>query len=112
MKDISELLFERFRQLAKEKFSSSVLCRCISSYWQGSGYYEKLKAKMSNSDVVELFKNKEGNKVLLELIYSEADSSFKSRISSAINNLMPSKFNSSKWSNVRGGKSSNRMVSS
>jgi uncharacterized protein YkuJ len=49
---------------------------------------------------VELFKNKEGNKVLLELMFSRADESFKNRIMKAIEKFMPSKFNSSKWVGV------------
>jgi hypothetical protein len=46
---------------------------------------------------LELFKNKEGNKVLLELMTSQADFGFKNKISGAISNYLPSKFNASKW---------------
>jgi hypothetical protein len=65
---------------------------------------------------VELFKNKEGNKVLLELMFSQADESFKSRIMNAIEKFMPSKFNSSKWvgvgvNPVKRGKGSNLSLS-
>jgi len=58
MKAISEYLLVKFKILAKEKFSSSVLCKCISSYWRGTTYYQKLKSKISSGEIIELFKNK------------------------------------------------------
>lgn len=70
LKGISEFIFSKLRPLAKEKFSSSVICKCISSYWRGTSYYDRLKSKMNTSEIVELFKNREGNKVLLELMVS------------------------------------------
>lgn len=112
MRVMSEFLFMKFRILAKEKFSSSVLCKCISSYWRGSNYYHKLRSKISSAEIVELFKNKEGNKVLLELMYSEIENSFKDKVSTAISHFFPSKFNSSKWNNLFGSFGSFRMTNS
>ena len=97
MREISEFIFSKFRALAKEKFSSSVICKCLSTYWRETDYLKGLKSKLNTGEIVELFKNKEGNKVLLELMNSQADEGFKGRIMKAIEKFMPSKFNSSKW---------------
>jgi len=68
LKGISELILNKFKKLAKEKFSSSVLCKCVNTYWKNTEYYECLKAKLSSSDLLDLFRNREGNKILLELM--------------------------------------------
>lgn len=55
-------------------------------------------------EILGLFRNKEGNKVLLELMSSSEDFAFKKKIISAISNDLPSKFNASKWTGPTGSK--------
>lgn len=104
LKGISEFIFSKFMLFSKEKFSSSVLCKCISNYWKGSDFYDRFKSRLSPADILGLFRNKEGNKVLLELMSSQADFAFKNKIKSAISNDLPSKFNASKWTGSTGSK--------
>ena len=49
LREISEFIFTKLRALAREKFSSSVICRCLSSYWRDTDYLNRLKSKLNTA---------------------------------------------------------------
>lgn len=62
---ITERIFFSFCHYAIGKFASSVLLKCITIYW-GTHYLEAAVAALSHRQVLELFRNKDGNKILVE----------------------------------------------
>ena len=61
---ITERILSRFFFYSVGKFSSNVLIKCISAYWVDKSVYKTLRG-LNNSQIVEIFRNKDGNKVLL-----------------------------------------------
>jgi hypothetical protein len=61
---ITERILSRFTHYAVGKFASNVLLKCISCYWTDRRIYSSLKC-ISNGQIVEIFRNKDGNKILL-----------------------------------------------
>ena len=41
--------------------------KCISVYWNDLGIYDSLK-ELPKNQVIEIFRNKDGNKILLEIM--------------------------------------------
>lgn len=61
---ITQAILSKFAQYAIGKFSSNVILKCISVYWTDKNIYNSLK-ELPNNQVVEIFRNKDGNKILL-----------------------------------------------
>lgn len=49
------------------KFASNVLLKCISTYWTDKRVFQSLKS-LNSTQVLEIFRNKDGNKILLEIM--------------------------------------------
>jgi len=64
---ITEIILSKFAFYANGKFSSNVILKCISIYWTDQSIYSSLKG-LSSNQVVEIFKNKDGNRILLEIM--------------------------------------------
>jgi hypothetical protein len=64
---ITERILSRFHSYAIGKFSSNVLLKCIATYWVDKQVYTSLRA-LGNTQIVEIFRNKDGNKILMEIM--------------------------------------------
>lgn len=64
---ITQRILSQFAKYSMGKFSSNVLLKCISIYWTDRRIYSYLKA-LGNNQIVEVFRNKDGNKILLEIM--------------------------------------------
>ncbi len=64
---ITERILSKFAFYAVGKFSSNVILKCISSYWTDKKIYNTLRG-LTNSQIVEIFRHKDGNKILLEIM--------------------------------------------
>lgn len=64
---ITEGILAKFTTYAIGKFSSNVLLKCISVYWTDRRVYQSLKG-LSSNQILDVFRNKDGNKILLEIM--------------------------------------------
>lgn len=101
---MNETIVRLFPILGCEKYSSNVLQNCIKKYWDFQLIYEELKASLNNKKILQMYRNHNGNKVLLEIMESCFYTPLKDKISSAISNDKSSKFNNNKWIYLKGGR--------
>lgn len=64
---ITERILSKFAFYATGKFSSNVIIKCISIYWTDKRIYSSLR-NLSNNQIIDIFRNKDGNKILLEIM--------------------------------------------
>jgi membrane protein involved in colicin uptake len=62
------MILEKFAQFSIQKYSSSVIMKCISNYWKDRSYINKLRDVLKPDGIIEMFRNKEGNKILCDLL--------------------------------------------
>ena len=62
------MIIERFSQFSLQKYSSSVVYKCISTYWTNDKIFIRLKQTLTVDGIIELFRNKDGNKILIEIM--------------------------------------------
>ena len=62
------MITERFPQFAIQKYSSSVVYKCVSCYWVKKESFNRVKQTLTPEAIIELFRNKDGNKILLEIM--------------------------------------------
>ena len=65
---ITEMIIEKFVQFSLQKYSSSVVSKCISTYWKDKNCALKLKEVLKPEGITEMFRSREGNKILLDLL--------------------------------------------
>ena len=64
---ITEAILSKFTYYAVGKYSSNVIHKCVSVYWTDLNKYDTLK-ELPKNQVIEIFRNKDGNKILLEIM--------------------------------------------
>lgn len=62
------MILEKFSAFSVQKYSSSVVLKCINTYWTDKAYVNKLKDTLKSDGIFEMFRNREGNKILLDLM--------------------------------------------
>jgi hypothetical protein len=87
------------------KYSSNVLLKCISLYWVDKKIYLSLKGINANQ-VVEIFRNKDGNKVLLEIMERLEGIELWDRLYSILIRVEPTRFYHDRWGVCLGSRSS------
>jgi hypothetical protein len=49
---ITEMIIERFQQFSLQKYSSSVVYKCLASYWTKSSTYARLKQALTPDAII------------------------------------------------------------
>ncbi len=62
------MILERFPQFSIQKYSGSVVLKCVESYWGKEDAVEKLKYSLNANSILDMYRNKEGNKILLTIM--------------------------------------------
>ena len=101
---ITQRILSRFATYAIGKFSSNVLLKCIGSYWVDKKIYWSLKS-LSNTQIVEIFRNKDGNKILLEIMEKLEGTEFWDRLYSTLIKVEPTRFYHDRWGVCLGSRS-------
>jgi hypothetical protein len=102
LKGVNETIVRLFSTFACEKYSSNVLQNCIRIYWRKEfKIYDHLKSMISSKKILSLYRNKEGNKVLLEIMEMCPHTGLKEKINSVVSCDKSSKFNNNKWVKLR-----------
>lgn len=79
--------------------------KCLDTYWNCLSISERLKLILSNEAVYTLYRNKDGNKILLTLMEKCEGTPLRERISAQLMMLEPSKFQHDRWALVLGSRS-------
>lgn len=98
----------KFVCYAVGKFSSNVILKCISIYWTDKSIYNTLKGLPSNQ-VVEIFRNKDGNKILLEIMEKLEGSELWDRLYSILVRQEPTRFYHDRWGVCLGSRSGTQV---
>jgi hypothetical protein len=93
---ITERILSHFPHYALAKYSASVLLKCISIYWTDRSIFLSLRG-LSNSQILELFRSKDGNRILLELMEKQEGSELWGRIYSVLVQVEPTKYYHDRW---------------
>jgi hypothetical protein len=101
---ITERILLEFPRFAIGKFSSNVILKCISIYWVNKNIYNSLKELPSNQ-IVEIFRNKDGNKILLEIMEKLEGTELWDRLYSILIRLEPTRFYHDRWGVCLGSRS-------
>ena len=64
---ITQNILLNFTHYCSGKFSSNVLLKCILVYWTDCRIYDSLLG-LTSKQIVDIFRNKDGNKILLEMM--------------------------------------------
>lgn len=64
---ITERIIDKILQFSLQKYSSAVIFKCISTFWLSKDNLNKLKNALTSDIIQEMYRNKESNKILLEL---------------------------------------------
>ena len=102
---ITERILSKFATYAVGKFSSNVILKCISIYWTDKRIYSSLKG-LPNSQVIEIFKNKDGNKILLEIMEKLEGTELWDRLNGILIREVPTRFYHDRWGVCLGPRSS------
>ena len=62
------MILERFPQFSIQKYSGSVILKCVDTYWANKDTVEKLKYSLNTNSILDMYRNKEGNKILLTIM--------------------------------------------
>lgn len=99
MQGVSDMLIENFGYYSTERYASNVILKCIREYWHNFSVYDSLREKIRNSDISSMYKNREGNRILLEIIEKLEYHPIEEKIQEIVFRQEPSRFNSQKWAN-------------
>ena len=100
---INEYILQNFSKCACLKYSSNVLQNCVKKYWRNNEVILKdLRNCLQNKSIIYMYNNKDGNKVLLEIMCLRFDCSIKDKIYSLVIYEQASRFNNKKWMEVTG----------
>lgn len=77
---ITEMIIEKFVQFSLQKYSSSVVSKCLATYWKDKSYPSKIKEVLKIDGVIEMYRNREGNKILLDLLEKYEHTTLRDRI--------------------------------
>lgn len=110
---ITERIISHFPHYALAKYSASVLLKCISVYWTDRRIFLSLRG-LSNNQILELFRSKDGNRILLELMERQEVSELWERIYSILVQVEPTKYYHDRWGvclGCRSGQAGTRLTS-
>ena len=62
------MIVENFVYYSTEKFASNVVYKCVKDYWKESHAYDILRESLRNNEIISMYKNREGNRILLEIV--------------------------------------------
>ena len=65
---LTNLILSKFKEFSMQKFSGMTVYKCVSSFWNLENVSERLKNILNESTIIDLFRCKEGNKILLTLM--------------------------------------------
>ena len=98
MTGITEYILKNFSRCACEKYSSNVLQNCVRKYWpRYESIFKSLKNCLENKNITYMYYNKEGNKILLEIMSLGSQLTIQDKIRSLIMYEQSSKFNNRRW---------------
>ena len=106
---ITQRILFKFAFYANGKFSSNVILKCISIYWTDKNIYSSLKG-LSSNQVVEIFKNKDGNRILLQIMEKLEGSELWDRLYSILIRLEPTRYYHDRWGVCLGSRSSTQVT--
>ena len=101
---ITERILSRFAYYAIGKFSSNVILKCIQIYWTDQRIYTSLKG-LPNNQIMEIFRNKDGNKILLEIMEKLDGTELWDRLYGVLIRLEPTRFYHDRWGVCLGSRS-------
>jgi hypothetical protein len=102
---ITEMIIERFPQFSIQKYSGNVVLKCVDSYWTNRDTVEKLKYSLNANSILDMFRNKEGNKILLTIMERYENCAIREKISSQLMMAEPTKFLHERWGVTLGSRS-------
>lgn len=102
---ITENIIERFVPLSLQKYSASVILKCINIYWTDHSYVDRLKDSLRPDGILEMFRNKEGNKILLDLMDRNEGTLLWEKIYHVLVNAEVSSFYYDRWGPIFGCRS-------
>jgi hypothetical protein len=65
---ITERIIDKFTQFSLQKYSSAVIFKCINTYWTNKDTLLRLKNALNSDAIIEMFRNRDANKILLEIM--------------------------------------------
>lgn len=101
---ITERILSRFAHYATGRYSSNVLLKCISTFWTDRRLYLSLRT-LSNAHIADIFRNKDGNRVLLEMMEQLEGSEIWDRLYSVLMKLEVTRFYHDRWGVCLGSRS-------
>ena len=101
---ITERILSRFTFYSMGKFASNVLLKCISIYWTDKRVYQSLKS-LTNTQILEIFRNKDGNKILLEMMERLEGLDVWDRLYGVLIQVEPARFYHDRWGVCLGSRS-------
>jgi hypothetical protein len=101
---ITERIMNKFLPFSLQKYSNAVICKCVTIYWTNKATLDRLRNALTNEIIHEMFRNKDSNKILLEIVERNEGSALREKIvMSVINEL--TKFNHDRWGVTLGSRS-------
>lgn len=82
-----------------------MIFKCVSSYWSHKDTLNRLKNALTNEIVYEMFRNRDANKILLEIVEKHEESALREKIQSQLMLNEPTKFNHDRWGVALGSRS-------
>jgi hypothetical protein len=58
----------KFLPFSLQKYSSAVIYKCVASFWIQKDTINLLRNALTNEVIQEMFRNKDANKILLEIV--------------------------------------------
>lgn len=99
------MIIEKFVQFSLQKYSSSVVSKCLATYWKDKSYPAKIKEVLKIDGVLEMYRNREGNKILLDLLEKYEHTTLRDRILNSLPIGESSKFYYERWGVQQGVRS-------
>ncbi len=101
---ITERILYRFGNYCIGKYASNVLLKCVSLYWSDKKVYRSLRS-MTNTQILEIFRNKDGNKVLLEIMEKLEGIELWDRLFGILLQVEPTRYYHDRWGVCLGSRS-------
>ena len=104
--NLTNLILNKFKEYSMQKFSGMTVIKCVTSFWNLENVSERLTNILSEHIIIDLFRCKEGNRILLIIMEKSQDAKLKEKIYNKLILAEGSKFQNEKWTLILGYKSS------
>lgn len=101
---ITERILSKFYHYSMGKFASNVLLKCISTYWTDKRVFQSLKS-LNSTQILEIFRNKDGNKILLEIMERLEGTELWDRLYGVLIQVEPTRYYHDRWGVCLGSRS-------